>query len=193
MWESRDIALVIILAVTSFIYTVFLGQLGNLFTGILGFNYLFIIGHAIIISFSFLIYEGRRWRFLLQSMIVALLTLPTFQSGAPFDLLARAPMIIGSFFADAIFNSLYPYFCLKNKVVLWAILVPVAFLIITPLTMAVNLFLFYTSEAFLLYVNVFLLLLPVTMTEAIIGGFVGYKIFKRISDGKLLKYHSDQL
>jgi hypothetical protein len=193
MWESRDIALVIILAVTSFIYTVFLGQLGNLFTGILGFNYLFIIGHAIIISFSFLIYEGRRWRFLLQSMIVALLTLPTFQSGAPFDLLARAPMIIGSFFADAIFNSLYPYFCLRNKVVLWAILVPVAFLLITPLTMAANLFLFYTSEAFILYVNVFLLLLPVTMTEAIIGGFVGYKIFKRIPDGKLLKYHSDQL
>ena len=193
MWESRDIALVIILAVTSFIYTVFLGQLGNLFTGILGFNYLFIIGHAIIISFSFLIYKGRRWRFLLQSMIVALLTLPTFQSGAPFDLLARAPMIIGSFFADATFNSLYPYFCLRNKVVLWAILVPVAFLLITPLTMAVNLFLFYTSEAFLLYVNVFLLLLPVTMTEAIFGGFVGYKIFKRIPDGKLLKYHSDQL
>ncbi len=192
MWESRDIALVIILAVISFIYTVFLGQLGNLFTGILGFNYLFIIGHAIIISFSFLIYEGRRWRFLLQSMIVALLTLPTFQSGAPFDLLARAPMIVGSFFADAIFNSLYPYFCLRNKVVLWAILVPVAFLLITPLTMAVNLFLFYTSEAFLLYVNVFLLLLPVTMTEAIIGGFVGYKIFKRIPDGKLWKYHSDQ-
>ena len=193
MWESRDIALVIILAVTSFIYTVFLGQLGNLFTGILGFNYLFIIGHAIIISFSFLIYVGRRWRFLLQSMIVALLTLPTFQSGAPFDLLARAPMIIGSFFADAIFNSLYPYFWLRNKVVLWAILVPVAFLLITPLTMAANLFLFYTSEAFILYVNVFLLLLPVTMTEAIIGGFVGYKIFKRIPDGKLLKYHSDQL
>jgi hypothetical protein len=193
MWESRDIALVIILAVTSFIYTVFLGQLGNLFTGILGFNYLFIIGHAIIISFSFLIYEGRRWRFLLQSMIVALLTLPTFQSGAPFDLLARAPMIIGSFFADAIFNSLYPYFCLRNKVVLWAILVPVAFLLITPLTMAVNLFLFYASEAFILYVNVFLLLLPVTMTEAIIGGFVGYKIFKRIPDGKSMKYHSDQL
>ena len=182
MWESRDIALVIILAVTSFIYTVFLGQLGNLFTGILGFNYLFIIGHAIIISFSFLIYEGRRWRFLLQSMIVALLTLPSFQSGAPFDLLARAT-----------FNSLYPYFCLRNKVVLWAILVPVAFLLITPLTMAANLFLFYTSEAFILYVNVFLLLLPVTMTEAIIGGFVGYKIFKRIPDGKLLKYHSDQL
>jgi hypothetical protein len=192
MWDSKELARVILLAVASFIYTVFLGQLGNMITGIMGLNYLFIIGHAIIISFSFLIYEGRRWRFLLQSMIVALLTLPTFQSGAPFDLLARTPMIIGSFFADAIFNSLYRYFCLKNKVVLWAILVPVAFLLITPSTMAVNLFLFYTSEAFLLYVNVFLLLLPVTMTEAIIGGFVGYKIFKRISDAKLLKFHSDQ-
>ena len=179
MWESRDLALVIILAVVSFIYSVFLGQLGNLFTGILGFNYLFMIGHTIIISFSFLIYEGRRWRFLLQTIIVALLTLPTFQSGAPFDLLARAPMIIGSFIVDIIFNSIYLYFRRYTKLVLWAILVAVVYLLVTPFTMALNLLLFYTSEAFSLYVNVYLLLLPVTMIEAIIGGYLGYKIFQR--------------
>ena len=179
MWKSRDLALAIVLAVVSFVYSVFLGQLGNLFTGILGFNYLFMIGHAIIISFSFLIYEGRRWRFLLQSTLVALLTLPTFQSGAPFDLLARAPMIIGAFVVDMLFNSIHPYFHKHNKLVLWAILVAVVYLLITPFTMAINLLLFYTSEAFSLYVNVYLLLLPVTMTETVIGGYLGYKIFER--------------
>ena len=186
MWKSRDLALVIVLAVVSFIYTVFLGQLGNLFTGILGLNYLLIIGHAVIISFSFLVYEGRRWRFLLQGILVALLTTPTFQSGVPFDLLARAPIIVGSFFSDIIFNSIYSYFRTHDKLKLWAILVPVGHLLITPFTLALNLFLFYPSEAFSLYVEVFLLLLPVTMTEAVIGGYLGHKIFEKMMKDKIL-------
>lgn len=186
MWKSKDLALVIVLAVVSLVYTVFLGQLGNLLIGIMGLNYLLIIGHTVIISFSFLIYGGRRWRFLLQSILVALLTLPTFQSGAPFDLLARLPMIIGSFLADVIFNSIYRYFKTHARLVLWAILVPVGFLLVTPFTMALNLFLFYPSEAFSLYVDVFLLLFPVTMIEAIIGGFLGYKIYRRIAKDKTL-------
>jgi hypothetical protein len=184
MWESRDLALVILLAVASFLYTLFLGQLGNLITGILGLNYIFIFGHAILISFSFLIYEGRRWRFLLQGILVALLTLPTYQSGAPFDLLARVPMIIGSLFSDSIFNSVYTFFHKHDKLIWWAILVAVGFLLVTPLMVAVNMFLFYTPEVFTLFVNVFLLLLPVTMTEAIIGGFIGYKIYRRAKRNK---------
>lgn len=186
MWKSKDLAFVIVLAVVSFIYTVFLGQLGNLFTGILGLNYLLIIGHAVIISFSFLVYEGRRWRFLLQGILVALLTTPTFQSGVPFDLLARAPIIVGSFFSDIIFNSTYSYFRTHDKLKLWAILVPVGHLLITPFTLALNLFLFYPSEAFALYVEVFLLLLPVTMTEAVIGGYLGYRTFKKMMKDKIL-------
>ena len=62
MMKSRDITLVILLAVVSFVYTVFVGQLGNLLTGIQGLNYLVIIGHMIFISYGFLMYEGRRWR-----------------------------------------------------------------------------------------------------------------------------------
>ena len=99
MWNSRDLALVIILAVVSFIYTIFVGQLGNLITGIQGFNYLFIVGHAIFISFGFLMYEGRRWRLLLQGVLAALLTLTTYLSGAPFDVLSKMPMIATSFLA----------------------------------------------------------------------------------------------
>jgi len=186
MWKSRDLAFVIVLAVVSFVYSVFLGQLGNLLTGIMGLNYLLIIGHTVIISFSFLVYEGKRWRFLLQGVLVALLTVPTFQSGASFDLLARVPLIIGSFFSDLVFNSIYSSFCAHGKLKLWAILVPVGHLLITPFTYALNLFLFYPSEIFTLYVEVFLLLLPVTMTEAVIGGFLGYKIFKKMTKDKVL-------
>jgi len=180
VWNSRDLALVILLAVVSFIYSAFIGQLGAMVTGILGFNYFFMIGHAIFISFGFLIYEGRRWRFLLQSILVAFLTLPTFQSGAPFDVLARMPMIIGAFFSDLIFNSFYRLFQRREKLVWWAILVAVLFLIITPIFMALTRFIFYPPEAFALYVNVYLLLFPVTMAEAILGGYISYKLFIRI-------------
>ena len=102
MMKSRDIALVILLAVVSFVYTVFVGQLGNLLTGIQGLNYLVIIGHMIFISFGFLMYEGRRWRLFLQGVLAALLTLTTFLSGAPFDPLSKIPMIATSFFGDVI-------------------------------------------------------------------------------------------
>ena len=115
MWRSRDLSLVILLAVVSFVYTVFVGQLGNLLTGIQGLNYLFIIGHMIFISFGFLMYEGRRWRLFLQGVLAALLTLTTALSGAPFDPLSKIPMIAVSFLADLIFNSLYGFFKNKNK------------------------------------------------------------------------------
>lgn len=190
MWESRDIALIIVLAVSSFIYSFFVGQLGNLITGILGLNYLFVFGHAIFISFGFLIYEGRRWRFLLQSILVVLLTLPTHQSGAPYDVLARMPLIIGAFFSDLIFNSIYKTFRKHNKLIWWAIIVAVVFLLIIPFFIALNMLLFYAPEVFTLYVNVYLLLFPVTMIEAIIGGFIGYRIYERIKKPSQTK-HSD--
>jgi len=180
MWSSRDLTLVIILAVVSFIYTVLIGQLGNLFTGILGLNYFFIGGHAVFISFGFLMYEGRRWRFLIQSILVALLTLPTHQSGAPFDVLARIPMIASSFIFDLIFNSIYTFFRKRNRLVWWAILVAVVYLLITPFFVALNLFMFYPPEVFTLFMNVVLLMLPVIIIESIAGAYIANKIYRRV-------------
>jgi hypothetical protein len=51
-------------------------------------------GHAIVISFALLIYKGKRWRFAFQSIIVAILFIPTFAMGTPFDVLARMPLIL---------------------------------------------------------------------------------------------------
>lgn len=179
MWSSRDLAVVIVLAVVSFLYTLLIGQLPNLITGVLGLNYLFIFGHAIFISLGFLMYEGRRWRYLVQSILVAFLTLPTYLSGIPFDILARTPMIIGAFFTDVIANSFYARFRSNNKLLRWGAISVIVFLLITPFSMASTLFLFYSPKVFEIYVYVYLLMLPITLAEAIIGSIIGYRIYIR--------------
>lgn len=180
MWESRDLALITILAVVSFIYTIFVGQLGNLITGIQGFNYLFIVGHMIFVSFGFLIYEGRRWRLLFQGILVALITIATHLTGLPFDIVSKIPMILTSFFGDLIFNSVYPFFKKSNRLVWLAILVAIGFVLMLPVFVILNMSLFYSPEALTMYINVYLLLLPVTIIETIIGGYLGYTIYERV-------------
>lgn len=180
MWSSKDVGLIITLAVVSFLYSALIGQLGNLFTGILGFNYLFFWGHAILIAFSFLMYEGRRWRFFSQSIIVALLTLPTYQSGEPFDILARIPMIIVSFLIDILFNTYYSYFKERNKLGLWVIITNIVWMLIIPLLFTVNMSLFYTIQALNNWLNIFFLLLPLTLIEMIVGAFFAYRLYNRL-------------
>lgn len=180
MWESRDLTLVITLAVVSFIYSIFVGQLGTLITGIQGLNYLFIVGHTIFISFGFLMYEGRRWRLFLQGVLAAMLTLTTYLSGAPFDVLSKIPMVINSFFGDLIFNSFYTFFKKRNRLLWSAILVALGFVLIIPVFVTLNMYLFYPPQVLTMYINVYLLLLPVTIIETIVGGYIGYKIYGRV-------------
>ena len=181
LWSSRDIALVIILSVASFVYTIFVGQLGNMLTGILGLNYFFAIGHAVIISLSFLIYQGRRWRFFLQTVLVAFLTLPTFMTGQPFDVLSKWPSIAGAFFVDLIFNSAYSSFIKRKQFFLWSFLSVFAFFLIAPLFAAVNMFLFYPPQVFTTYISVYFLLFPVTIVELLVGSFLGKQTYTRIN------------
>jgi hypothetical protein len=180
MWKSSDLAVVVVLAVVSFVYTFLVGQLPNLITGVLGLNYIFYFGHAIFISFGFLMYEGRRWRYLLQTILVALLTLPTYMSGAPFDFLARTPMIIGAFFSDLIVNSFYAQFRDHGNLRWWGTISVIIFLLITPFSMALTMFLFYSREVFELYFYVYLLMLPVTLIETFFGTMIGYRIYTRV-------------
>ena len=186
MWSSRDLTLVIIIAVVSFIYTTFVGQLGNLITGIQGLNHLFIVGHMIFISFGFLMYEGRRWRLFLQGVLAALLTLTTSLSGAPFDPLSKIPMIITSFFGDLIFNSLYTFFKKRNRLLWLAILVVIGYMLMLPVFVTLNMYLFYPPQALTMYINVYLLLLPVTIIETIVGAIIGNMIYNRVIKEKVL-------
>ena len=187
MWSSRDIALVISISAMSFVYAAFVSQLGNLITGIMGFNYLFTIGHAILISVAILLYEGRRWRFLFQSVVVALLFVPTYQAGTPFDVLARIPIIINTFLGDLVFNSVYSFFRKRNQLKWWAILTVTTFWICSPFLFMLNLYLFYPPEGFITFTNTVLLMLPVIIIESIIGGYLGYNIYERVKNIRWIK------
>ena len=185
MWSSKDIALIIVLAATSFAYSMSVAQLPNLITGIVGLNYFFMFGHGIVISFGFLIYNGKRWRVAFQSTILALLFIPTFAMGTPFDILARMPMILAGFLGDFILNSFYQNFKNKNKLMWWSILAALFNILLTPILTTLNMYLFYSPEVFTSFVTVITFLSPVIIIESIVGGYIGYKVFERIERTKL--------
>jgi hypothetical protein len=180
VWSSKDLSLVIFLSVVSFIYTLSIGQLGTLITGIVGLNYFFVVGHAIFISFGLLMYEGRRWRFSLQGAIVGLLFIPTFAAGTPFDVLARMPVLITNLFVDLILNSTYSTFQKSNKLSWWGILGATFAIFLLPFFTVLNMYLFYPPEMLESFVYVVTLLLPVILIEAFIGGYLGFKIYYRL-------------
>ena len=184
MWSSKDISLIIFLAVVSFIYSLSIGQLGNLITGIIGLNYLFIAGHGIFISFGLLMYEGRRWRLFLQGAIVGLLFIPTFAAGTPFDVIARVPVFVGNFFADAILNSIYNRFKKSDKLMWWGMLGAMTAILLLPFFTIINMYLFYPPQLLESFVYVVTLLFPVILIESAFGGYIGFKIYCRIKSMK---------
>jgi hypothetical protein len=186
VWSSKELALIVILASTGFVYSLLLVQLPNLITGVVGLNYFFIFGHGIIISLSFLIYNGKRWRFTFQATLLALLLIPTFSMGAPFDVLARMPMILSSFLGDLVFNSLHQIFKTNNKLMWWGIFAALFGISLNLGLTFLNLYLFYLPESLTSFVSVVTLLSPVILVESAIGGYIGYKVFKRITQSKLL-------
>jgi hypothetical protein len=181
LWTSKDIALIIVLAATSFVYSMLVAQLPNLITGIVGLNYFFMFGHGIVISFALLVYNGKRWRFAFQGTILALLFIPTFAMGTPFDLLARMPMIVGGFLGDLVINSFYQNFKDKNKLMWWSVLGAIFNISILPILTTLNMYLFYSTEVLTSFMTVVTYLSPVIIFEAIVGGYVGYKVFERTS------------
>ena len=136
----------------------------------------------IFVSFGFLIYGGKRWRLLLQGILAALLTLTTFLSGVPFDIVSKIPMILTSLFGDLIFNSFYSQFENPNKLNWLALLVVIGYMLMLPVFVSLNMFLFYPPQALNSYISVYVLLFPVTLIETIIGGLIGYQIFKRVKN-----------
>jgi hypothetical protein len=187
VWSSKDTAVIIFLAVISFLYTVFVGQLGNLLTGVLGFNYFFFWGHSILIAFGLLIYEGRRWRFFAQGIIVALLTLPTYQSGLPFDIIARIPMVANSFLIDIIFNTGWKYFEKKNKLLWWIIITNIVWILFIPFLFVLNMSIFYSAHALTTWLNIYFMLFPITFVEMVVGAYIGFKLFNRIKSEEMTK------
>jgi len=181
LWSSKDISLIIILATVSFVYSMLIAQLPHIITGIVGLNYFFMIGHAIFVSLSILFYEGRRWRFFFQALLLSMLFIPTFAIGTPFDVLARVPMMIVGFLTDFIFNSVYPQFKRKKKLLWLGIFVAVFNIGLNPIATTLNMYLFYPPEVMNGFVSVITLLSPIIIIETIIGGALGYEVFRRIN------------
>ncbi len=179
VWSSRDLTLVIVLAVAGFVFTAVVGQIAHMITGIPGVNYLFTIGNAILISAAFLLFEGRRWRFMLNNTLFALLTLPTFMVSAPFDLMPRIAIILNGIQADIVLNSFYGRFERKNKLIWWSILCSLVTVLVSPI-LFILIYSFYLPNYAAVLGSIVFLLLPVIIIESIAGGYIGYQIYKRV-------------
>jgi hypothetical protein len=180
LWSSRDVALVVLMAVCAVSYSVLVGQMATFITGIQGLNYLLFIGYAIWASLGFLLFKGRRWRFGLTAIIMPLLTLPTYLMGAPFDLVPRIPAILNAFFADAVMCSFYVGFTERGKILIWSILSALIYALGDVFFRMIVFPLFYPLEVVGATLVLILLLLPLSIVEAIAGGIIGYKIYQKV-------------
>ena len=179
LFSSRDLALIITFAVLNFVFGFMIGQVPRLITGIPGIGYAFTIVYSITITVSFLMYEGRRWRMFTQGLLFTLLSLSIAYS----DVL---PAVISStlcvFSLDVVFNSVYSRFKKKNRLVRWAIMGQVFYWTLSPLLILSALSLFYPLQGILAtwFIPVMSVMLPIMIIEAIAGGYIGYKIYRRV-------------
>ena len=177
--QTRDLTTIIVMAVLQLVITVLIAQMGTLITGIPGTNFLFTLLLAIPITFSLLTYEGRRWRIFMQLALFALIALPTRLGGPAFDPVSRFGTFTVAILIDIIANSLYGTFKKRDKLLWWAILCSGIYWCLIPLFSTITKILFYTPEAVEAFIGVVSVLLPVIIGEALIGGYIGYQIYKR--------------
>ena len=184
--NTKELSLIIVLAVVHFVMIFFIGQTARMITGIPGASYFFTIFHAIITSFSLLIYKGKRWRFFFQMVLLTFLIIPTYIGGIPFDLLSKTNLIVVAFIVDLVFNSLYNSFNRTQKLIFWSVLASVTFWLLNPLFgIFIKSILLFPPDYIERLIGVISTIFPVIIIEAIIGGWIGYKIFLRTSNEKL--------
>ena len=180
MISSRDLALVIVFAVMSFTFMLLIGQVPRLITGIPGIGYAFTIVYAINQAVAVLMYEGRRWRIFSQGLLVGLLALLFIPALDPAISMAT---ILNSFIVDVVFNSVYGSFKRKNRLLWWATLSLVYYYATHSLWIVLfSSLLFYPFEVVMKnwFIPIMSVMLPVMILEAIAGGYLGYKIYRRI-------------
>ena len=177
--SSKDLAIIITFAVLNFVFGFLIGQVPRLITGIPGIGYAFTVVYSITITISFLMYEGRRWRMFAQGMLYTLLSLSTAQSDV---LPAVISSTLGVFTLDLVFNSLYNSFKKKDKLGQWAVLGQVFYWTLSPFLILLSFSLFHPLVGVIVnwFIPVMSIMLPVMIVEAIIGGYIGYKIYRRV-------------
>ena len=180
MKNSKDLALIIMFAVLNLVLMILIGQVPELITGIPAIGYAFIIFYAITQSVAILMYEGRRWRLVMQAFIfntMALLSVATWTQ------IAALVSLISSIIVDVVFNSLYGYFKRKDKLLWFAVVTQVYSWTSQPIWTLLFVSLFLSPFESVLrnwFIPIILVVLPVIIVEAIAGGYIGYKTYERV-------------
>lgn len=187
--NSKDLALTLVFAVLNFVFLVLIAQVPYLITGLPGVGYVFNIFYNIIFSFSLLYYEGKRWLFLLQNVIFQLLSLVLPGTFAPTFLVAKIPFLINVIVLDIVFNSLYDFFRKNNNLVWWSILGQVYFWTIQPflVLLFLSLFNFIEGVSTAWFIPIMSIMLPIMIIEAIVGGYIGFRIYDRFEKAQIKK------
>jgi hypothetical protein len=181
--SSRQIGLIIVFAVILVVFRLLIGRAVEMVqippfgtsTG-----YLLSIFYSMIHSLAFLTYKGKRWTLFSQALLSTLLYLifvnPTLQA-------VEMATVTNLFIVDLVFNSFYGSFEKRNKL-LWLVMIFQVYYWTTHsiwLLVYSSIF-FYPFEGMMNYwfIPIMSILIPIMVVEGIIGGFTGYKIFKRV-------------
>ena len=178
--KSRDIALIIMFAVLNLVLFAMIGQLPELFTGIPAIGYVFIIFYAITGSVAMLMYQGRRWRLFTQGLLFSSIAFILARIWTP---TAAIVTILTSLIIDVVFNSYYEFFKRKNKLHWWVILSQIYSWTTQPIWTMLFVALFIAPFEVVLrnwFIPLILVMLPAIIIQAIAGGYIGYKIYRRV-------------
>ena len=180
MWNSKEIGLIIIFSVLNFVYTALVGQMAWFISGVPGTNLLLIIGGVVINSVALLYFKGRRWRFAIYQILFAMLSIPTFFLGVPFDVVSRLPLVIAGLVTDVFLNGVYHFFAKKKILKLWVIIDMNVYFLITPLISLIYFSVLYEPGYVSFFVNNVIILIPIIIAESTIGAVIGYNIYERL-------------
>jgi hypothetical protein len=180
--SSRDVTLVIVFAAIVTVFRFLIGQFVGMMSMITfpGFVYTLSIFYSIVQSASFLLFRGRRWRFfslgLLSTLLFLIFVSPIFRPN-------EWTILLNFFIVDVVFNSFYGSFEQKNRLLWLTIIFQLYYWIAYAFwILFFNAALFHPFEQFLAnwFIPVMSVSLPVMIVEAIAGGYLGYKIYRRV-------------
>jgi hypothetical protein len=182
--STRDLSLIIVFAALLVVLNVLISRIPETVSGIAGFGYLFTILYSITLSVAYLMYGGRRWRIIAQTSLYALLyTVLPFSSSPGGTIPPLLAGIVNAFVIDIVFNSVHGFFERRNKLQWWVILTQLYYWGTHSIwTLLLGSLLFFSFEmAFQFwFIPVMSVMLPVMIVEAVAGGYLGYKVFRRV-------------
>jgi hypothetical protein len=125
-------------------------------------------------------YEGRRWRIIIQSILFNTLALFFIPSRT---IPGSVAAIVHAFTADYIFNSFYGYFKIRNRLLWWIVILQIFFWATQPFWILIFLgSLVYPLENVIkfFFIPTMTIGLPIMIISAIAGAIIGFRIYRRI-------------